>query len=490
MSDTGSKAVVWAARVINQCPVRLAFLGSLLLSLIAVWGVATVGRDAALYIDIAQQVSEHGPKVAFERFNWPWFSLLLAGTHVFLGLPLELSAYLWCALFIAGTSALIVDCVRQRTPEAARWACLVVLAMPAMNGFREDIIRECGFWFFCTLTLWLALRWQVRGGWLRAAAIHLAILAAVLFRLEAILLVPALALWQLPNLWSNTQRKAFFQFMLLPLAGLVLALGFISLSGVVSSERVGYYLKMINPRYVFASFNMLSDQFASTLINKYSRNEAGRIIFFGVLATLFISFVKLMGPFALTFLVRRSRGVLRTYWQEYRPFAWAALIYIAVLLLFFIKQQFMNSRYMSFLNLLFVPAMALALLAFVRQFPRLGKVLVAVSLLVMLSNVVSTGAGKTQYIEAGHWLAQNVDPQTPAYYEDGRIGYYAGRGYQLDIPAREVAMNAEHAGNYRYFLIEAKADEPWLLSWMAEHNTRVLARFANRKGAAVLVIGE
>lgn len=490
MSETGTRASVWAARVINQYPVRLAFLGSLLLSLIAVLGVATVSRDAAFYIDIAQQVSEQGPKVAFQRFNWPWFSLLLAATHVVFRLPLELSAYLWCALFVAGTCALIVDCVRQRTPEAARWACLVVLAMPAMNGFREDIIRECGFWFFCTLTFWLALRWQVRGGWLRAAVIHLAILAAALFRLEATLLVLALAIWQLPNLWSSTQRKSFFQFMLLPLTGALLALAFISLSGAVSSERVGYYLDMLNPRYVFASFNLLSEQFANSLINTYSRNDAGQIIFFGILATLFISLIKLMGPFAVPFVLRRNWSVLRAFWSQYRPFAWAALIYIAVLLLFFIKQQFMISRYLSFLNLLLVPVMALALMAFVREFPRAGKVLVVIGLLVMLSNVISTGAGKTHYIKAGQWLAQNVDPQTAAYYEDGRIGYYAGRGYQIGIPARELAMDAEHAGSYRYFLIEAKADEPWLLSWMAEHNKRVLARFANRKGAAVLVIGD
>ena len=485
MKGRSGKAGNQVSRIIDEYPVWLAFFGSLLLSLIAVMGTATVGRDAALYIDIAQQVTEHGPNVAWASFDWPWFSLLLAATHSILRLPLELGAYLWCGLFFAGTSALMVDCVRQRSPDITRWACLVMLAMPAVNAFRNDIIRECGFWFFCTLALWLALRWQARGGWLRAAFIHMAIVAAALFRLEALLLIPALALWQLPSLWSSSRRLSFFQFSLLPILGLLV----VSVTGVLMSARVVLYLDMIEPRGVFASFQMLCDQFANSLINKYSQDEAGRIIFFGIPATMTITFVKLMGPFAVPFILRRNWGVLGIYWRDYRPFAWAALLYLVVLVLFFIKQQFMNARYMSFLNLLFVPVLAMGLAAFAREFPRLGKGLVVLALLVMLSNVISTGAGKTHYIEAGRWMSSHVEPDAPTYFSDGRISYYAGRGYVLPVLTQEEAISPAHAGDYRYFVIEAKGDEPWLNEWLAAHKLRILEHFANRKGATVVVIG-
>ena len=485
VKGTGSKVGTRVSRIIDEYPVGLAFLGSVLLSLIAVMGTATVGRDAALYIDIAQQVVEHGPNVAWATFDWPWFSFLLAGTRTVLHLPLELSAYLWCGLFFAGASALMVDCVRQRSPDITRWACLVVLAMPAVNAFRNDIIRECGFWFFCTLALWLALRWQARGGWLRAALIHLAIVGAVFFRLEALLLVPALALWLLPNLWSTSRRLQFFQFSLLPFVGL---LG-VFVSGALMSARMMIYLDMVDPHSVFASFQMLCDQFANSLINKYSQDEAGRIIFFGILATMAISFVKLMGPFAVPFILRRNWGVLGIYWRDYRPFAWVALLYLVVLVLFFIKQQFMNTRYLSFLNLLFVPVLAMGLAAFVREFPRWGKWLVVLGMLVMLSNVISTGAGKTHYVEAGRWMSSHVEPGASTYFEDGRISYYAGRGYVLPVLTQEEAMSPAHAGDYRYFVIEAKGNEPWLNDWLAAHKLRVIEHFANRKGATVVVIG-
>ncbi len=485
MKGTSNTVGAQVSRIIDEYPVWLTFLGSVLLSLIAVMGTATVGRDAALYIDIAQQVVERGPHVAWATFDWPWFSFLLAGTHVVLHLPLELSAYLWCGAFFAGTSALMVDCVRQRSAYATRWACLVVLAMPAVNAFRNDIIRECGFWFFCTLALWLALRWQARGGWLRAALIHLAIVAAALFRLEALLLLPALILWQLPNLWAPGRRMQWVQLSVLPVIGVVL----VSVSGVLMSARMMLYLDMIAPHSVLASFQMLCDQFANSMITKYSQDEAWRIIFFGILATMAITFVKLMGPFAVPFVLRRNWGVLGTYWRDYRPFAWAALLYLVVLILFFFKLQFMNTRYMSFLNLLFVPVLAMGLAAFAGEFPRWGKCLVAAAVLVMLSNVISTGAGKTHYIEAGRWMAAHVEPGAPTYFGDGRISYYAGRGYVLPVLTQEEAMSAAHSGDYRYFLIEAKGNEPWLNDWLVAHKLRIIEHFANRKGATVLVIG-
>ncbi len=478
------------SRLKGVSPVQLAFFGSLLLSLIAVLGTAIIDRDAAFYMDIAQRASEQGPRLAIESFDWPWFSLLLVGSHLLLRLPVELCAHLWCALFMAGTCALMVDCVRQRVPAAAYWACLVVLTMPAFNQFRYDILREFGFWFFSVLTLWLALRWQVRGGWWQAALIHAALFLAALFRLEAVLLLPALILWQSPGLRTPGGWRRMLQLNALPLLAGILGLLAMLAWGGLSSARIEVYLSMLDPRQVFASFRELSDQFARTLINTYSKDEAGRIIFFGMLAALLIQFIHALGPFVVPFCSRRSWVSMGGYWREFRPFAWGALLYLAVLVLFFVRQQFMISRYVSFLNLLVVPLAAMALMLFAENFPRMAKALTAVALLVMVHNVVSFGAQKTHYIAAGGWVAKHIEPGASVYYDDGRIAYYAGRGYPLPTITRETAMSPEHYREYRYFVIDAKVDDPWLQDWLSRQHKQVLTRFANRKGDSVLVIGE
>ena len=137
-----AKAFGFAQRI---PPASLAFVASLLLSAVAISGTILVGRDAAFYLHIAEQVLEQGPGVARALFDWPWFSVLLAGTHWLLGLPLEQAAYLWCALFMAGICALLVAITERAFSGSGYWACLVVLSVPAFNQFRYDILREFGF---------------------------------------------------------------------------------------------------------------------------------------------------------------------------------------------------------------------------------------------------------------------------------------------------------------------------------------------------------
>lgn len=474
--------------LVNGYPVRVTLVASFLLSLVAVLGVAAVGRDAALYLDIAAQVAEHGPKIAFQSFDWPWFAFLLAGSHVLTGLPVEWCAYLWCATFMAGTCALLVDAVRRRVPEATGWACLVVLAMPAVNQFRDEVIREFGFWFFCTLALWLALRWQERHGWLRMVGVHAAIGGAILFRLEALMLEVALGLWLLGGLRQRQGWLKLAQFALLPALALVVAALVLLAKGGLESVRVKSYLGLIDPYRIVYAFNQLATQFGDSLTYKFSRDEAGRIVFFGVVAALVIKIIALTGPFCLPFLRRETWQALRTYVREFRPFVWGAVVYAGVLLVFFISKQFMISRYVSMLDLLLVPLLAVGAMLFARQFPRLGKALVVVGLLMMLANVISTGAGKPHIVEAGRWISEHVEPQARIYYQDGRVSYYAGRGYVRSESVKQ-ALGSAGVDNYSYFALKARPDEPWLIEWMKQHQLRVLASFSNRKRSTFVVIG-
>lgn len=476
--------------VVNRLsPLWLTFIGSLLLSLVAMAGTDILARDAVFYMDIAHQVSIHGSSIALEMFNWPWFALLIAGTHAVTRLPLEVCAHLYCALFMAGICTLLVDCIRQRAPEATWWACLVVLAMPAINQFRWDIIREDGFWFFCTLALWLTLRWETYGGWLRAAAIYLAVAAAVLFRLEALTLLVALGVWQLPNLVIKAQRRHFFEFFWLPLVLLVPALVLLTSYVNWQSSRVELMLALISPQSIFANFNALAHQFGSSLINKYSVDEAGRIIFFGMLASLVIKTVNMMGPFAMPFLWPRAWNVWQVYWKSFRPFAYVAAAYLVIMMLFFIHSQFMIGRYLSFLNVLLIPLLVVALARLASAYPKVGKVMIILGVLMMVANVVSLGAKKTNFIAAGQWVAEHIDEHSPVFYEDGRISYYAGRGYPQPTIPRETAIASTNLERYQYFIFEADEGELWLQAWMAEHHMKALASFPQRKGKTVTVIG-
>ena len=469
-------------------PQRATLVGSLLLSLIAYLGVVTIGKDGAFYVDIARTIVEQGVAAGAERFNWLGFPLFLAGLHQITGLPIEGLAYGVCALFMAGSCALLVDLVAQHRPQAAWWAVLVVLAMPAFNAFRGDIIREHGFWFFSVLAFWLALRWHARGGVWLAAGVHVSVGLAVIFRLEALVLEVALVLWLLPNALSRAGWRKLLQFFWLPLlavSGLLLLLG---ASDVLSQGRVQYFIKMLDPSQIQQDFQVLSEGFAQSLKYDFARDDAGKIVLMGVVGLILLSFAKLLGPFVLPLLARSGREECTQSLRFFRPLVYAGLLYCIVLLLFFFHQQFLNSRYTSFLHLLAVPLLAFAAYGFVGRYPGWGKVLAVVAMLVMLDNVVSLGAKKTHYIEAGRWLSEHHQKTDAVFYDDPRVGYYAGWGYPKGQLLTVLDLQPEQIKHYQIFIVEADSDEIWLNDWMSRNGLRRAAQFANRKGDAVHVI--
>jgi len=478
-------------RVKNTHPALLAFLASLLLSIIAFQFEVTVGKDAALYLDTAASFDEGGLRGLFHRFNWPWFSLLLAISHNLSGFSLQTLGYLWTALFMAACCALWVDMLVRRIPGSAGWALLLVLAMPAFNQFRGDILREQGFWCFSTLALWLALRWEERGGWKPVLLAQLSVVLAALFRLEAILLMPALVLWRLLQIRAPDGLSRLMQ-VTLPSA-LVAIGGGLALLTVEKHllSRVAQYLYQINPHNLLTQFHHVSAKVAD-LLEKYSADDSGKILFFGFLAALTWTFIRLLGPFVIPLLFPgHCNQSIRLYWQRFQPIALAFIFYFIVLMVYFIYHLFINGRYTSFLNMLALPWALLALMLAAQRFPRASKVFVLVCIGIMLANVISLSPQKTHYIEASHWLKEQEiasAERSAFYFEDGRIAWHAGWGYPGSDLSREQALSDGYLERFRYFIFETKPDAPWLSAWLEQHpNHKILASFSNSQKTLLIM---
>jgi len=473
-------------------PIALTFFASLVLSAIAAQFEVTIAKDTAFYFDVAQTFNDHGLRATFARFDWPWMSILFAVAHSLTGLPWEAIGRLWTMLFMALACSLMVSVIARRVPGSVWWAVLVVLAMPAFNQYRGDIFREHGMWCFSVLALWLAASWDKQGGWLRAQAMHVAVLLAALFRLEAVVLMPALILWRLVEIKQPDGMLRLVQVAVLPaLVGMAGLLAVLTLDATLTARLQWYLLNLLSPQKLFASFVQLEQQLGE-MLRFGTVEDAGIIILFGFLATLIWKFIRLLGPFTVPFLFRGSWQAWRGYWQQFMPFTLAWVLYFGVMMVFFVQSLFVNGRYASYLNLLAVPLATLAAMTLAKRFPRAGKALVVAGVVVMLTNVISLSAKKTHYIDAARWLAQYAERTDDAYFDDYRMSWYAGWGFKhgsTTLPRAE-ALGEEHAASLRYYLIEAKPDAPWLAEWLARYpERRILAQFANRKGASVVIIG-
>jgi len=471
-------------------PVRAAFFGSLILSWLALLRGDLVNRDGVIYLDAARTILEQG-LAAVGQLNpvWMAFSTLVAGIAALTGLKPEAAAHLLNALFLAGACGLLVAVTRRRMPEAAWAACLVALAMPAYNGYRDMVLREFGFWFFCLLALWLAMRWEDAPRWREAIACQAVLALAAFFRLEAIAFYPALMLWQLFAAPSGQRlRRAFMiggiPFTLSLLGAVLIAGGQIPLPG-----RLAYYLEAVSPAHKLQAIHDAAQRMSEAVLkHKYSREEAGYILVFGLLSVIPVKFVKMAGVFVVPLAYPLLAQPLRAFLARWRPLGWLFLAHAVVLAFFVTHEFFLVGRYVALLHLLAVPIAAVGVALLWQRFPRWRAAIAALALLTMAANVVSLSPPKTHIVEAGRWLAEHASDPRRVGTDNVRIVYYAGwksgDAQVLDRAGLGKAL-AEHGLDL--VAIEATRKDADAEDWLRQNGLVSLQRFTNKEGGSVIV---
>jgi len=468
--------------------VSAAFVGSLLLSLVAVQG-HLVNRDGIYYLDRARTIMEDGLAAGVRSGEWSFLSILIAAGSAATGLGPETSAHLLDALFMAGACALLVAWVRQRSPEAAWAACLAVLAMPAYNQYRHEILREFGFWFFSLLGLWLAMRWGEAQRYRDAVLSQLALAAAVLFRLEAAAFYPALMLWQAFAAPAGQKLRRTLTIGVLPLVGGLVALLAFAIGWFAPPARLSYYLDAANPLHTYQIIGEAGSRMQEYVLKyKYSREEAGYVLLFGLLSMIPVKFLKMAGlllvPLAFQFTARPAREWLAR-WQ---PLPWALFAYLLVLAAFVTHQLFLVGRYVSMLHWLVVPLAAGGLALIMQRYPRWRIPIIVLALATMTANVVSTAPRKTHIVEAGLWLADNAQDRRRVGVDNSRIAYYAGwRREESIVLERPQLAQAIAEGRLDMLLIEVSRMDAQAGQWLQDNRLGEVRRFANRAGEAIIV---
>lgn len=475
-------------------PVRMAFVCSLLLSAVAVWNSPVLNRDGMGYVEWGSALAEHGFAAMRHYDGMGYLAVLpaiIAAISSLTRLGPEASAYLFNALALAGACSLLVAITRRRLPEAAWAACLVVLAMPAYNEYRNQVLREYGFWFFSLLALWLAMRWEDSFRWREALACQVALICATLFRQEALAYFPALMLWQAFAAPSGLRLRRMFMIGSLPVVGAALAI-LVFASGLLPlPDRLVYFLDAANPLHKLGVLKEAAERMSEHVFKyKYSREEAGYVLFFGLLTIIPVKFLKMSGVFVVPLAFAFFGQPLRAVLSRWQPLSWVFFAHVLVDVAFVTHMFFLVGRYVAMLNLLAVPIAAAGLAALMRRYPRWRLAMLALGMIALLANVVSFSPKSTQIIEAGKWLSANRSAVSRIYLENPRVAFYAGLGYVATGRARmERGDLAKAVAENRFdmLVLDASAKEGGTDEWLAANRLKVLKRFANKAGTAVII---
>lgn len=477
--------IEWTAKLLEgKSLLVVVFVGSLLLSGIALIFDPVIARDASLYLDIARITAQSGITAARGQFDWPWFPILLGLLQRFSGLGLEPLAHLLCETFSALTCVLVVDVLRRIRPRRAAWAALAVLCLPAFNGYRADILRENGFWCFAFLSLWALVRWD-QGRQPRLLLLNLlAIAMACLFRLEAVFLLGGLVLFVALRLQRTALGKGSVLLAIaLLFAGLGAALVMALHAGLLPGGRITYYVLRLDLGSLSGGFAAFAAQVADAMPFKYARDDAGLILGLGVAGYFLLRVAGCMGLLLVPFCFG-TRSLAGARSRPWLALDLAALLYAAVLLLFLYSNLFLSQRYIALLELLLLPRIVEGLQVISGRWPRLSGVLVVLMLVQALANVVSTSSPKTQLRDAGHWVGEHLQASDGVYTEDKRVKFYAGWNVGPEQLTRAEALARRGDGAFRYFVLDLKRHPDEQIAALAGQGLTLVARFHNASGDA------
>lgn len=488
-------------------PLVVAVLGSLALSLAAVWQDPVINRDGVLYLLAARLLVAGDWQAALALHPLPGYPLLLAGVSLLPGLDAEAAAHWVNAALSAGLAAGFVSLVaRLDTRAAARWlAVLLVLAWASGNDYRSELIRDHGY--LC-LVMWALLalltdhdrpHWRLALGWM------LLILGAALFRVEAIVLA---LLWPLLLAFGADRDGArgrgknggggwrlWCRLGAPPLLACALTGGILAAVGALDGFAV--YADLAHERWQAGLIERTAAFVESLALPGGHVAELAPLLLLAWLAVLALAaLVQALTPaytlLALAVLRRAPPGLTG------RLLLGGIGVQVLVLCAGAGVLFFVSTRYALLPALLLLALLPGALLDTAARWRRAqpgtqalvaapAALLVAALVYTTADGVLDSGRDKLYLRAAGSWLVRQLPPQARVQVNDDILWHYAQRADTLlprarpqRVPATEMLALLRGGGpdGYDYVAIRFDREEPPPTA--APHGWLRCARFAGR----------
>lgn len=487
-----------------QDPRYLATFVSLLLTLMVLTYQQPLNLDGIIYLNAAETLLKHGFKASMAVYAWPFYPALIAGVSVTTHLSLLSSAYLLNSLFATLIVLIFITLCKHlgATRSVQYFAALVILIYPYLNHYRDEVIRDYGYYAFALLSLLQLLRFLHTSKWRYAWGWGLAISIASLFRLEGILLqlfVPLLVFIPRINL-SISRIKAFVRLNSVNVLLLLLLVLWMTISqhhavdlGRIK-ELVLYSLQFLNS--LQNKLTILQQQ----LFLAYGEKAIPSFFAGGVLALFIYSFLHTCGVLY---------ALLAAYAWRYKLMPAAAASQLAIVtyilinvgfLLFFATQQlFLTGRYIAllcFLVMLYVPFSLNYLLqrAWYNKEKWLTAIVVLWLLALCIDSTIHPGPSKTYITKAGAWIAHNTPVQSRLYSNDAQLMYLSqrtGLEYPKDFTEGKVPFSTlvkQPWQDYDYLaLVIPRKQSADIKKILAVMKSSPLCIFVNNRGDKAII---
>jgi hypothetical protein len=483
---------------------------SLLYSLLRLWLDPLINPDAVYYLIAAEAWLDNGVDAALAIYWRPFYSILIGGFALISGLSTLASAHVVDALFAATLLVAVQLLIRELGGDVRTQAIGLVLflLLPSLHEYRTMIGRDLGYWTAALSGLIVLIRYARSGHVLLMGVFYGAVLIAMLFRPEAVVLVLLPVTLMFRRGARDQVRAVIIAQVLLLLICLLLAMGALVSNGInefvasVLQESVREPLRLLAT--VPARFGELREAFGNGVLHAEFHDYAVIGLIAGIVAIVMSHFAAAIGwPVLLIAAIGFRRELFKTLDPNaLRLTVWTIALITTMLCVFLIISPVMQTRF------LMLPAfMVLVLAPFAVAYTRRSATQsgrqnwwrwvagIAVAYLIFEA-WCSMEHSKTYVLDATELIRQEAATDARVLSNDARIAYLSGHPFDfIDVlGARQLAeMSSQRRSSleddYDYWAIHLRARSPYaaglldvLPAW------REIGRTANRKGDQVIVL--
>ena len=435
----------------------LAVLASLALSGFTILFAELPNDDAYVYIRTAEIFLNDGFSAAFSHYGWAGYPILI-GLVIMLGLSLINAAYLVNAGLFALLVYGFVSVVSQLSNNSriTALAAVTVLLYPELNEFRHFIIRDIGFWAFSIFGLLQFMKFREHPGNHTALAFISCMLAATVFRAEAVayLALAPLALLVDSSLGQTQCRAHFWQLgRLVYGTGLSVCLLLLLLGVNVFAQAIEFfsvYLPFIQgtfdptPAETAELGRLLFGEYAATISQEYMNG----VIAAGLLVILIMTiFYGISGPY---FWLLALGGWMRA-WQfdrsKWLPLIAFALVNVLILLTFLYITRYLSSRYAMLLCILVVMQVPFVVATFLdrsvnsKRGQSARMLLMLFAVYCLMDAHISFGRSKDYLLQAANYTETQVGANSNVLTNNHTIAFFSGEVTDYDEVERIITAD-------------------------------------------------
>ena len=432
----------------------LAVIASLLLSVFSALNASLPNDDAYTYLRTAEIFLNDGVSAAISHYTWAGYPILIGITSMS-GLSLLQAAYTLNAVFYGILVFSYISIIQQidKSRIVAYLGTITVLAYPELNEYRDMVIRDIGYWSLSLLAIWRFMFYGDSRQFSDLATFVIVMIAAALFRAEALIYLLAIPLVLLFDSRFTVLENRLAVWKVLGFTAALSALG-ILVARMMGINIPAMLLKLIAVYEPFlaewsapteitlaAQANSIFGDFSALIATDYLYTA----VLLGLPIVLFTSlFYTIGGPYFWLLAFGAFRGMLRWEGEKIRPLLVVALVNFLITLGFLCLTKFLTGRYAMIFGIMvsmMVPSLWQEILARSRSAGTLQTIrLLSIFLFsyCMIDAYLSFGRSKDWLVDSASFARTATSDGAKILTNNHTIAYLSGRVSNYDEVSREL----------------------------------------------------